>query len=83
MPEGTATVAVRVTVPWDQQEGTVTLNVVVTCPSAGGTLERSGVIYLTVTGKQLVQPGSIPEYMTYVFLGMLLLICVYAFAKRR
>jgi hypothetical protein len=83
MPEGNATVAVRVTVPWDQQEGTVTLNVVVTCPSAGGMVERSGVIYLTVTGKQLAPPGSIPGYMTYVFLGMLLLLCVYAFAKKR
>jgi hypothetical protein len=83
MPEGTATVAVRVTVPWDQQEGTVTLNVVVTCPSPGGMVERSGVIYLTVTGKRLAQPGSIPEYMTYVFLFGLLLISVYAFAKKR
>jgi hypothetical protein len=83
MPEGNATVAVRVTVPWDQQEGTITLNVVVTCPSAGGMVERSGVIYLTVTGKQLAPPGSIPGFMTYVFLGMLLLLCVYAFAKKR
>jgi hypothetical protein len=38
---------------------------------------------LTVTGKQLAPPGSIPGFMTYVFLGMLLLLCVYAFAKKR
>jgi sporulation-control protein spo0M len=82
-PEGTVKVNCRVTVPWNQPEGLVTIRVAVTCPSSAGALTTPGVIYLTVTGKQLAQPGSIPEYMTYVFLGMLLLLCVYAFAKRR
>jgi hypothetical protein len=81
MPEATATVKVTVSVPWDQPLGGLTMNVVVSVPTAGGTITQNGIIYLTVTGQP--SPVGIPEAMTYLFLFSVCGLSAYAFLKKR
>jgi hypothetical protein len=82
--EGTVTITLKISVPWQTATGQYTIPVTVSAQQQGGiTVEKSGVIHLTVTGGEAAATGFIPEIMTYLFLSMVLGLSAYAFIKKR
>jgi hypothetical protein len=74
----------KISVPWQTATGQYTIPVTVSAQQQGGiTVEKSGVIHLTVTGGEAAATGFIPEIMTYLFLSMVLGLSAYAFIKKR
>ena len=82
-PEGTITIQMKVSVPWQITLGQHTISVTVSASQDGGiTIEKSGVIYLTVTSGAPSVAG-IPEIMTYLFLFAVVGLSGYAFIKKK
>ncbi|MEM3622809.1 MAG: hypothetical protein QXR76_03445 [Candidatus Bathyarchaeia archaeon] len=81
--EGTVTVMLKVSVPWQITLGQHTIPITVTVSQEGGiNVEKSGVIYLTVLSGA-PSPAGIPEIMTYLFLATVIGLSSYAFLKKR
>jgi len=81
--EGIATVTLKISVPWQTTTGQHSIPVTVSVQQQGGiTVEKSAVIYLTITSGA-PSPAGIPEIMTYLFLAMVLGLSAYAFIKKR
>jgi len=82
--EGTVTIQMKISVPWQITLGQHTIPVTVTASQEGGvTIEKSGVIYLTVTSTAAAATGQIPEVMTYLFLFAVVGLSGYAFIKKK
>jgi hypothetical protein len=82
--EGTITVTLKVSVPWQTTLGQHTIPVTISVQQQGGiTIEKSGVIYLTITSGEAAATGFIPQAMTYLFLFLVAALSAYAFIKKR
>jgi hypothetical protein len=81
--EGITVIQVKISVPWQITLGQHTIPVTVSATQEGGiTIEKSGVIYLSVTSGAVGVAG-IPEYMTYLFLFAVVGLASYAFIKKK
>jgi hypothetical protein len=73
----------KISVPWQITLGQHTIPVTITASQEGGiTIEKSGVIYLTVVSGAPSVTG-IPEIMTYLFLFAVVGLSGYAFIKKK
>jgi hypothetical protein len=77
------TIQMKISVPWQITLGQSTISVTVSASQDGGiTVEKSGVIYLTVLSGAPSVTG-IPEVMTFAFLFSVLALSSYAFIKKK
>jgi hypothetical protein len=80
--EGYGEVQIRVKIPKDADLGDYTVPTQVDVEAVGNRLTSSGWITFTIIPPPPPAPTQIPDYMTYLFAALLLVLVAYAYLKR-